>query len=85
LAARRDGGKVLAPDPAFQHPVCLAGKNACPPEDCGGIGGYYDLLKILADPKRPEHDEVKAWLGADWDAAHFDVGEVNAALKLLKR
>jgi hypothetical protein len=77
--------KVLAPDPAFKHPVCLAGKNACPPEDCGGIGGYYDMLKSLADPKRPEHEEVKEWLGGDWDAARFDVDRINAALKRFKR
>lgn len=38
----------------------------CPPEDCGGIGGYYDLLKSLAEPKRPEHEETKAWLGDEW-------------------
>jgi len=36
--------KILAPDPALKHPVCLAGKNACPPEDCGGIGGDYHKL-----------------------------------------
>ena len=77
--------KVLAPDPAFKHPVCLAGKNACPPEDCGGIGGYYDMLKGLADPKDPEHEEVKEWLGSEWDAARFDVDRVNAALKRLKQ
>src|SRR3954469_3483816 len=33
--------KVLPPDPSFKHPLCLAGENACPPEDCGGIWGYY--------------------------------------------
>src|SRR5437773_1735657 len=39
--------KVLPPDPDFKHPICLAGANVCPPEDCGGIPGYYNLLKIL--------------------------------------
>ncbi len=73
--------KILAPDPALKHPVCLAGKNACPPEDCGGIGGYYDMLKKLADPSDPEHDETKEWLGDEWDSAHFDLDQVNAALK----
>jgi hypothetical protein len=39
--------EVLPPDPDFKHPVCLGGANACPPEDCGGIPGYYDLLAAL--------------------------------------
>lgn len=77
--------KILAPDPAFKHPVVLAGEHACPPEDCGGIGGYYDKLQTLADPKHPEHQHVKEWLGSEWMAARFDVERVNAALRRMKR
>lgn len=76
--------KVLPLDAAFKHPVCLAGANACPPEDCGGIGGYYNLLEILADPKHPEHADMKEWIGGELDAAEFDLNEVNAVLKRLK-
>lgn len=76
--------KILPPDPAFKYPVCLAGANACPPEDCGGIYRYYDLLKILADPKHPEHEDMKEWIGEGFDAARFDVNEINSMLKRLK-
>jgi len=76
--------KVLPPDPAFKHPTCLAGANACPPDDCGGIPGYYSLLEVLADPKHPEHANMKDWLGGAWDAARFDLKRVNALLKRLK-
>jgi hypothetical protein len=76
--------KVLPPDPAFKHPVCLAGANACPPEDCGGIGGYYNLLEIMADAKHPEHADMKDWIGGELNAAQFDLNEVNAVLKRLK-
>ena len=76
--------KVLPPDPGFKHPVCLAGEHACPPEDCGGIGGYYNLLEALADPMHPEHEDLKGWIGGEWDAMRFDQGEVNAILKRLK-
>jgi hypothetical protein len=31
--------KILPADPETKRAVCLAGENACPPEDCGGIGG----------------------------------------------
>jgi hypothetical protein len=45
------------------RPRCLAGARACPPEDCGGPGGYADLLAALADPKRKEHADRVAWAG----------------------
>jgi len=76
--------KVLPPDPAFKHPVCLAGANRCPPEDCGGIPGYYDLLAILADPNHEEHEQMKEWVGGEWDTSRFDLDEINAGLKRLK-
>jgi hypothetical protein len=76
--------KVLPPDPGFKHPVCLAGANACPPDDCGGIPGYYNLLEALADPKHPEHDDLTEWLGGSWDPKLFDLDATNAALKSLK-
>jgi len=76
--------KFLPPDPTFRHPVCLAGANACPPEDCGGMGGYYNLLEVMADPKHPEHEEMKEWIGGGLDAAQFDLDGINAVLKRLK-
>ena len=76
--------KLLPPDSAFKHPTCLAGANACPPEDCGGVWGYSNLLKILADPKHPEHEEMREWLGGEFDPSTFDLNGVNAVLKRLK-
>ena len=76
--------KALPPDLAFKHPVCLAGANACPPEDCGGIHGYYELLAALADPKHEQHEEMKEWVGGKWDASQFDLEGINAGLKRVK-
>jgi hypothetical protein len=76
--------KVLPSDAAFRHPTCLAGANACPPDDCGGMGGYYNLLEALAKPKHPEHDDLKEWIGGEWDAALFDLKAANDRLKRLK-
>ncbi len=72
--------------PAKENPktfVCLAGKGRCPPEDCGGIWGYYDLLEILSDVKHPEHEERMEWIGGPIDPDAFDPAAVTNALTLL--
>lgn len=71
--------KVLAPDPAVRYPVCIAGRRACPPEDCGGPFGYMDLLEALAAPKSERHRELLDWVGK-FDPDRFDLAAVNAAL-----
>ncbi len=76
--------KVLPPDAGFKHPTCLAGANACPPDDCGGIPGYYGLLETLTNPKHPDHAHMKEWIGGKWDAARFDLEGTNKMLKRLK-
>jgi hypothetical protein len=76
--------KALPLDAAFKHPVCVAGANACPPEDCGGIPGYYDLLAALADPKHEQHEEMKEWVGGAWDSTRFSLEDANAGLKRIK-
>jgi hypothetical protein len=66
-------------------PVCLDGKGACPPEDCGGAWGYEELKLTMANPSHEEYEEMKEWLGLEddeeWDAAAFDLDEVNERLK----
>lgn len=73
--------KILPPDPDLRHPVCLKGRRACPPEDCGGPWGYADLLEALADPEHPEHETLTEWLPAGWDPERFDLEEINEKLK----
>jgi len=53
---------ILLKEKTVKYPRCIDGKRACPPEDCGGVRGYYERLEILADPKRPEYREHVAWL-----------------------
>ena len=76
--------KILPDNSDLKNPVCLAGKNACPPEDCGGIYGYFELLDILKNPKHPEYDERLEWLGENFDPAEFDMETANKTLSQLK-
>ena len=72
--------KVLNEDENMTYPGCIDGENACPPEDCGGIWGYGDLLKIMAKPEHEEYDEWMEWLGGKFDSEGFDMKEVNEML-----
>ena len=73
--------EVMDRSPGADPARCVGGEWACPPEDCGGIGGYAHLLQILADPSHPDHGELRRWAGADFDPAHFEPEQVNEALK----
>ncbi|MEO6994805.1 MAG: plasmid pRiA4b ORF-3 family protein, partial [Lacunisphaera sp.] len=62
---------------------CHGGKRACPPEDCGGPFGHEELCKALPNPKHPEHDHWKGWIG-DYDPAQFDRDDVNLRLSVVR-
>jgi hypothetical protein len=67
---------------------CTGGRMACPPEDCGGIGGYEELAAWVRsghdDALLPDGFDTAAhaqdWLPVDWHPDRFDVEEVNVAL-----
>ncbi|MBI5251799.1 MAG: plasmid pRiA4b ORF-3 family protein [Desulfomonile tiedjei] len=72
--------KILPIEKGTRYPVCLAGKRACPPEDCGGAPGYENLLEALKDPSHPEHEEMFEWLPGDFDSEKFDIKSINVEL-----
>ncbi|MFZ2089326.1 MAG: plasmid pRiA4b ORF-3 family protein [Desulfobaccales bacterium] len=69
--------KILPMTEENRQPRCLKGVKACPPEDIGGIWGYYDFLEIMEDPKHPEHEDMMAWIGGEFDPDEFDLDLVN--------
>jgi len=72
--------KILPPQEGVHYPVCLAGKRACPPEDCGGVWGYEELLETIRDPEHEQYDEMMDWLGGEFNPEAFDLNEVNERL-----
>jgi len=72
--------KILPFDTDKKLPYCVAGKRACPPEDCGGIWGYVDLLKVLKDPEHDEYEGMLEWLGGEFDPAYFKRRQINQLL-----
>ena len=63
--------------PGQVRPTCVAGARNCPPDDCGGVWGYAELLDILADPGHPEREERLEWIGGDFDPEAFDVSAAD--------
>jgi hypothetical protein len=76
--------KVLPPQEGVRYPICLAGKRACPPEDCGGVDGYADFLEAIRNPAHEEHDRILEWVGGSFDPEAFDLEGINLALKRIK-
>lgn len=77
--------KILDEDARYQgRPVCFEGEMARPPEDCSGIHGFYEMMRIRQNPKHPEYEEVIQWLGDEFDPDFFDLEETNIILKHIR-
>jgi hypothetical protein len=73
--------KVQAPAPGLSYPVCIEGAQACPPEDAGGMHGYYHYLRVIVDPTHEEHQDLVNWRGPGFDPSAFSLPRINASLK----
>ena len=63
-------------------PIIVAGENACPPEDCGGVSAYQLLKNILLNKSDEEYQNTIAWIGYKFNPEKFDIK--NASKNLLK-
>lgn len=74
-------------DLTIPFPVCCSGNLNCPPEDVGGLPGFYDFLKIMNKPKHPEYKELIKWVksklvavDSQYDSEKFYSDKVNSTL-----
>ncbi len=71
----------------LQGPLeCIEGTGACPPEDVGGVPGYYEFCEAWKNPGHEKHTHYKEWYaGFPWYDEYFDMDtypleKVNAEL-----
>lgn len=74
-----------AQDMAIDVPVCLAGEQACPVEDCGGIPGHLEIIEFVKDPDHSDNPYLREWLPEGYDPTYFSREEVNKELKRFGR
>jgi hypothetical protein len=79
-------------NPKLQNPMeCIEGERACPPEDVGGVPGYFEFLYALKDPNHEEHENYKEWFASfPWydgvfDSEQYDIEKVNYELMKYRR
>jgi hypothetical protein len=70
----------IVEDYYFGFPALLDGAETAPPEDVGGIPGFYEFLRIYRDEKHPEHEETKAWADSQY-FREYDAEWINDRLK----
>jgi hypothetical protein len=76
--------KVIRSDEGNNWTQCIAGANACPPEDVGGTGGYEEFVEAISNPRHEEHIAMRRWNGGPFDPRGFDVNAVNRELRRLR-
>jgi hypothetical protein len=76
---------TAAPEPGVYYPRCIAGEMQCPPEDCGGPYGYYQMLEIIGDPEHDQYEQMREWLQDDFDPEAFDRDAVNTEIHRIKK
>jgi hypothetical protein len=71
--------KLIPFDAGIRVPSCVGGARACPPEDCGGVPGYYEILAALKKPDAPEYAELLEW-ASEYDPEAFNKDVVDQLL-----
>lgn len=64
--------------------MCVAGENACPPEDVGGPPGYEVFLEAMGNRSHPEFENYWRWIGGPFDPVAFDMNLANQRVRKLR-
>jgi hypothetical protein len=65
--------EVVEPaDAAQKYPCFIDGARRAPPEDVGGVPGYYEFIDAISKPRHREHKQMLEWYGRDYDPDDID-------------
>ncbi len=71
----------MAPEAGVTYPRVLDGEGNCPPESCGGVDGFNEILDVLDNPDHMDYEDTIEFLGSDYDPDFFDVEAANSAIQ----
>jgi hypothetical protein len=78
--------EAVAPaDPKQKYPRFIDGARHAPPEDVGGIPGYYEFLQAVSKPRHREHHRMLEWFGGPFDPDDIDTPSLRLRLDALTR
>ena len=79
--------EMIIDDLNIPFPICCHGELNCPPEDVGGLSGFYNFLRIMDNTKHPERKHLKKWVQeknvafkGKYDPKKFYIERINFAL-----
>jgi Plasmid pRiA4b ORF-3-like protein len=66
------------------YPEFLGGERRCPPEDCGGIPGYYGFLDKVTAKQGKKRKAALDWYGGPYDPDDIDEQQIVMNLRSIK-
>ncbi len=77
--------RVTAPLSEVTYPQFLGGERRCPPEDCGGVPGYYEFLRKISSRQIKTREGALSWYGGPYDPDDIGEQKVITALRGITR
>ena len=56
---------------------CIGGERACPPEEVGGVDGYYHFLEVINNPGHADWEQYMTWADNCYDSEYYDEKIIN--------
>lgn len=77
--------KMTEAETGAEYPRLLAAERRCPPEDCGGPPGYFELIEAISNPSHERHEEVLDWCGGAFDPNAADEAQIRREFSKLAK